>query len=336
MEKGSGGDRVVVVTGASSGLGRETAVQFAAAGYRVAVAARRTADLENTARACRARGAAALPVEVDVQKAEQVSELVRRVLAEWGRIDVWVNNAGVTLFASLDGASLEEHRAVLETNLFGALSAAREVMPLFVRQGGGTLINVGSVLSHVAQPFVPSYVISKFGLRGLTEALRVQYADTPGVHVCGIYPFSIDTPHFETAGNALPHRARAIPPVQPPERVARAIVKLASRPRPQVFVPRFISLGILAHWFFPRTTERLLLHALRRWHFDPRDAVRTQGGLFRPTKQGSARTRGFRRPRVGAVKFDLWVARDLLRSPMRAWRSRGARHEAPPPPPAGR
>lgn len=313
---------MVVITGASSGLGRETARQFARLGDRVVLAARRRADLEATAETCREEGGEALVVPTDVREPAQIDALVDAVMATWGRIDVWVNNAGVTLFGHLDQAPFEEHRAVIETNLLGALAAARKVIPIFERQGTGVLINVGSVLSHVAQPFVPSYVISKFGLKGLTEALRVQVADLPGVHVCGIYPFSIDTPHFETAGNVLPHRARAIPPIQSPEKVARAIVDLAARPRDQVFVPKGIALGLLAHALLPRRTERVLLHALRRWHFDEREAPRTSGSLFEPRKSRRARVHGRRRPRVGALGFDLWVARDMVRNELGNLRAR--------------
>lgn len=306
--------RVVVITGGSSGLGREAAVQFARAGDFVVVAGRRRPDLDETARLCRDAGGGGLAVVADVTRPEDIERLVERVLQDQGRIDVWVNNAGVTLFATLERASLEEHRAVIETNLLGSIAAARAVLPVFERQGRGTMINVGSVLSWVAQPFVPTYVMSKFGLRGMTEALQAQFADQAHIHVCGIYPFSIDTPHFQTGGSDMPYRARAIPPVQSPEKVARAIVALAERPRRQVFVPEWISLGLLAHRVFPRTTQRALLHGLRRWHFDERHAPRTQGSLFAAKEVGGGRVHGRRRPRLGPTHFDAWVARDLVKS----------------------
>src|SRR5690606_37667297 len=115
-----------------------------------------------------------------------VQALAALALEQTGVIDVWVNNAGVTLFGSIEGGPLDEHREVLETNVFGAIHGARAVLPIFRRQRRGVLINVGSILSKIGQPFVPSYVVSKFALRGLTEALRAELADEYDIHVCSL------------------------------------------------------------------------------------------------------------------------------------------------------
>src|SRR5688572_30839801 len=149
--------KVVVITGASGGLGRAAAVQFAARGATVVLAARREQALDDTAALCRRAGGRALVLVTDVTIRDQVQRLAEFAMADGGGIDVWVNNAGVTLFGTLDDAPLEEHRQVIETNLFGALHGALAVTPIFRRQGRGTLINVGSVLSDVGNPFVPSY-----------------------------------------------------------------------------------------------------------------------------------------------------------------------------------
>ncbi len=198
--------KIVVVTGASSGLGRATAVAFAARGDTVVLAARRKSALEQTAAACRAAGGEAFELVTDVSQESDVERLVWLTLERYGRIDVWVNNAGVALFGHLDDGSFEEHRRVLETNLFGPIYAARAVIPVFKRQHAGVMINVGSILSKVGQPYVPTYVISKFGLRGLSEALCAELADEPNIHVCSVYPYAIDTPHFQVAGNELGRR----------------------------------------------------------------------------------------------------------------------------------
>ena len=224
---------------------------------------------------------------------------------------MWINNAGVTLFARIEEAAFAEHRRVIETNLFGAIHGARAVVPIFRRQQRGTLINVCSVLSKVGNPFVPSYTISKFGLHGLSEALRVELAEHPDIHVCTILPYAIDTPHFEDGANVIGLQANAMPPMQSPEKVARALVGLVRHPRRQVFVPRIAALGLAAHWMFPTLAERLLLRALKKFHLGAPE-LRTEGNLYEPAP-GEAATHGHRPPRISTPAFVLWATREMLR-----------------------
>jgi short-subunit dehydrogenase len=310
---------VAVITGASSGLGRETAYQLAERHARVVLAARREDELERTAEGCRERGGEALVVPTDVTHADAVRRLATAAVDEWGRIDVWVNNAGVTSFALIDegdDGDLADHRRVIETNLFGAIHGARAVVPIFRRQRRGTLVNVGSLLSKVGNPFVPSYVISKFALNGLSEALRVELAEYPDIEVCTLFPYAIDTPHFQTGANDIGRRISAMPPVQSPEKVARALVALIERPRRQRFVPRLAELGLVVHRVAPRTTERLLLRALRRFHLGE-DEPPKEGNLYRPAAEPGA-VHGRRPPRIGMPSFIAWSARELLRIELQA------------------
>jgi NAD(P)-dependent dehydrogenase (short-subunit alcohol dehydrogenase family) len=314
--------RVAVITGASSGLGRASAVEFARRGWRVALAARRPASLSETESLCRAQGADAFALTTDVTQPEQVERLVARVVDCWGAIDAWVNNAGVTLFARLEEAPFEEHRRVIETNLFGAMHCARAVVPVFRRQRRGVMINVGSITSRVGHPFVPSYAISKFAVRGLTEALRMELADEPDIHVCTLMPYAIDTQHFEAGANRIGREAYAVPPVQAPDDVARALVSLAERPRRERYVPRAIAVGLVLHALFPRTAERAVLHALRAWHLSPVPQRKTAGNLFAPgTDDGLMR--GSRPPRIGAWALLAWLAADSAQTLLR--RSRWSR-----------
>lgn len=311
---------VAVITGASSGLGRETAYQLAERGWRLVLAARRVDELERTAAVCRERGGEALVVPTDVTRDGDVDGLARAAIDAWERIDVWINNAGVTLFSRLEDGALADHRRVLETNLHGAIHGARAVVPIFRRQRRGTLINVGSVLSKIGHPFVPSYVISKFGLHGLTEALRVELAEYPDIDVCTIFPYAIDTPHFQAAANDIGREASAMPPVQSPEKVARALVDLVDRPRRQRFVPRIAELGLVIHRLFPRTMERLLFRALRRFHLGDGEP-RAEGNLFRPVDERGA-VHGSRPPRISAPSFIAWSGRELVRIELQAVRHR--------------
>ena len=302
--------KVVVITGASSGIGRASAIAFAEAGCRLVLAARRRDSLEHTAALCRSRGGVADVVTTDVTVDDDLAQLRDAALARWGRIDVWINNAGTTFFARLDEGELASHRRVIDTNLIAAMVATRLVLPVFRRQKAGTFINIGSVLSQVGQTFVPAYVISKFGLRGLSEAVRADVADTPGIQVSTVLPYAVDTPHFQEAANATGKQARAMQPVQEPERVARAIVDTARRPRRQRYVPGYVVAGLALHWLWPRATERLLRHALSTFHLVGRQPA-TQGNLFSPALAAGA-IHGQRRPVVGMTLFALWVARELV------------------------
>jgi NAD(P)-dependent dehydrogenase (short-subunit alcohol dehydrogenase family) len=306
-------DSVVVITGASSGLGRATAVELARRGASLVLAARRNEALEDTARQCRNAGGSAIVVETDVTSEIEVHQLAERAVEAYGRIDVWINNAGVTIFAPLESATFAEHQRVIETNLFGAMYGARAAIPIFRRQKRGVLINVGSVLSEVGHAYVPSYVISKFGVHGLTEALRVELADEPDIHACTIFPYTIDTPHFEVAANSIARAPRALPPMQSPEKVARAIAGLCERPRRVRFVPRSLVLGLALHAVLPRASERLLLDALRKFHISEQPQQVSDGNLFAPSGE-PATVHGDRPPMIAGPLFAAWAAGRFVRN----------------------
>ncbi len=294
--------QVVVITGASGGLGRESARQFAALGSSVVLGGRRLDALEETAQQCREAGGQALCHVTDVTLEDQVKALAAAALDKWGRIDVWVNNAGVTTFSRLEDGPFDEHRRVIETNLFGAIYGARAVLPIFRRQRRGVLINVGSVLSSIGQPFVPSYVISKFGLRGLSEALRAEVADQPDIFVCSLLPYAMDTQHFEAGANHYRRAPHPMPPLQSPEKVARAMVNLALHPVRQRHVPRGAALGLALHALFPQSVERIVFDALSRWHFGSEPQSATAGNLFWPRPLSGA-VHGTRLPVVSTLRL---------------------------------
>jgi short-subunit dehydrogenase len=294
--------QVVVITGASSGIGRASAIEFAKGGWHVVLAGRRSQALERAAHQCREAGGSARAVPTDVTREQDVQQLVALALEQTGRIDVWVNNAGVTAFGALEDIPLEEHRQVIEVNLFGALHGARAVLPVFRRQRQGVLINMGSVLSQIGQPFVPSYVISKFALRGLTEALRAELAHEPEIHICSLLPYAVDTEHFESGANHTGRDAHAMPPALSPEQVARALVQLANHPARERHVPRVAVLGLALHAVFPRAVERVVGEALARWHLGHDHEPHHPGNLFDPRHAGGS-ARGERPPLVSTARL---------------------------------
>lgn len=304
--------RTVVITGASSGLGRAAAVRFASGGANLVLGARREEALRETAELCERAGGRAVAVAGDVTREEDVQKLAETAVRTFGGIDVWVNNAGVTLFGSLEEAPLEEHRRVIEVNLFGAIHGARAVLPIFRKQQRGVLINVGSILSKIGQPFVPSYVISKFALRGLSEALRAEVAEAADIHVCTLLPYAFNTPHFQTGANHTGRDAHAMAPAQTPGKVAEALVDLADHPRRERHVPRSAVLGLGLHSLFPRVVERMIFHALSEWHFGYRFEPETAGNLYAPSGE-RPRVHGTRPPLAPTTVVLSWVARNLLR-----------------------
>jgi NAD(P)-dependent dehydrogenase (short-subunit alcohol dehydrogenase family) len=317
--------RVVVVTGASSGLGREAAVRFARKGCALVLAARRADALQETARLCHEAGARARFIVTDVTREADVQRLAEFALVRDGRIDVWVNNAGVTLFAALEESSFQEHKRVIETNLFGAMLGARSVVPVFRRQHSGVLINVSSLLGKVGQPFVPSYVISKFALRGLSETLRTELASEPDIHVCTLYPYAFVTQHFESGANRIGRAAHPMPPAQTPEDVAEALVDLVRRPRRERHVPRYAAAGLALHALFPEVVERLIQRSLERFHFGAEPEQSTTGNLFAPPK-AAATVRGRREPVVTTPAFALWVLGELADMEFQSLRRASRRH----------
>ncbi|QNP47538.1 SDR family oxidoreductase [Diaphorobacter aerolatus] len=225
---------VVVISGASSGIGHATAVAFAARGARLVLAARSADTLSHVVTECLAAGGSALGIPTDVTDAEAVQKLANRAVSHFGRIDVWVNAAGVGAVGRFDGVPLEANRRVIESNLMGHLHGAHVAMQHFRETGRGLLVNLNSMGGWVGAPFEAAYSASKFGVRGLSESLRAEVADLPNVHICDVASTRVDTPGLAHGANYTGHRLRSVMPVLDPRRVAQAIVALAhsSNPRP--------------------------------------------------------------------------------------------------------
>ena len=185
-------DRVVLVTGASSGIGRATAAAFGAAGARVALAARRRGELERVASEIETSGGHALVVPTDITKRTQVAACFDTVASAYGSIDVVVNNAGILLSGPVTTLRTRDLNAMLRVNLFGALYVMQEAVRRMQAQGGGTIVNVASLAGRRGISPLGGYCATKFALVGLTEALRTELDDR--VHVALVLPGIVETP----------------------------------------------------------------------------------------------------------------------------------------------
>lgn len=288
--------KLVVITGASSGIGRATAQAFASEGARLVLAARDDVALAEVVDECTDRGAAAVAVRTDVTDSEQMQALAEQAASFGnGRLDVWINNAGVGAVGSFEDTPLEIHEQVLKTDLLGYLRGAYVVWPYFKAQRSGILINTLSLGSWVAQPYAAAYSASKYGLRGLTEALRGELAGSPNIHVCDIYPAVIDTPGFRDGANFTGHALKPPAPTYDPRRVAKAMVACAINPKPTTSVGSAATVARVAHFLipgFPQLSGWLTRLALKRSPTAPTSS----GNLFAPPDGERLVEGGWRKP----------------------------------------
>ncbi|MBC3362737.1 SDR family oxidoreductase [Pseudomonas sp. SWRI154] len=289
-------EKLVVITGASSGIGRAAAQAFARQGARLVLAARDRVALAEVVNECQAQGATALAVCTDVTRGEQMQALAAEAATFGdGRIDIWINNAGVGAVGSFEQTPLDVHEQVLQTDLLGYLRGAYVAWPYFKAQKRGILINTLSLGSWVAQPYAAAYSASKYGLRGLSEALRGELGEHPDIHVCDIYPAVIDTPGFRDGANFTGHALKPPPPVYDPQRVAAAMVNCALNPKPSTTVGSAAILARAAHFLlpgFPQLSGWLTRRSLDR---SPPLASST-GNLFAPPSGQRRIEGGWRKP----------------------------------------
>lgn len=238
---------LVVVTGASSGIGRATAHRLAKRGDRLVLMARSPEPLQDTVDECMALGAASADaISVDVTDHRAVDAAFARVRREHGAIDAVVQSAGVAAYGRFDQVPAEVFDGVIRTNVLGAANVARAVLTDMREADHGTLVIVGSVIGAIAVPQMSAYTVSKWALRSLARELAIENRDRKGVRVVHVAPGGVDTPIYRQAANYQGYVGRPPPPVYSPERVAGIIVRAIDRPRDRVqagFANPFMALG---------------------------------------------------------------------------------------------
>lgn len=237
----------VIITGASQGIGKATALKFASQGYNVVLAARQLDRLETAANEVRSLGREALAVSTDVKQPEQVNNLVQKSLSHFGHVDVLINDAAIYYMGPVEEASLDDWHQIIDTNVFGYIHTINAILPYFLERGSGTIVNVSSIGGLDYIPYQIPYTTSKFAVTGLTKSLRAELS-AKGIHVCGIYPSFIRTRLMERAlfrgKNEETAQARYklldtalnSPVLEKPEDVAEAIWKAVKYQKKDVIV----------------------------------------------------------------------------------------------------
>lgn len=277
----------IVITGASSGIGKATALSLAREGANLILAARRELLLEDLALECEKFGVKAYPFKTDVTKIDDVSNLFEFALAELGSVDIWINNAGVGAIGEFTKTPLEVHERVIKTNLMGYIYGAYTVMPYFKTQNRGLLINNISIGAFVPNSFAVAYSASKHGLKGFSDALKYELKDFKNIHICDVYPAFIDTPGFIHGANYSGKELRPAQPVYDPFKVARKIVSLCQHPRDRAIVGNSGRAARLVHAVTPKLLGHAMTKFMQTYFKGAEDAKMTEGNLFKPVWKGA-------------------------------------------------
>jgi len=248
--------KTVLVTGASSGIGRATAVEMARRGANVVLAARRAERLETVAAECRALGVTALAVPTDVTKPGECLRLIEAA----GEVDVLVNNAGFAILDSIADASPEDLRAMMDTNYFGAVNCTQAVLPQMLARGEGTIVTVASICGIMGFARMGGYCATKFALIGMIEALRNEVLDK-GVRVALVCPSTTETEFFVRAEREMMPAASRLVGSSSAERVARAVCKAAADGRYRRIIPFPNLIYMRFKELFPRFAHLLMRRA---------------------------------------------------------------------------
>jgi NAD(P)-dependent dehydrogenase (short-subunit alcohol dehydrogenase family) len=277
----------VVITGASAGIGRATAIEFARLGARVALLARGAEGLEGARREVEAAGGEALAISTDVADPAQVEAAAAQVERAWGGIDVWVNNAMATVFSPFVDIAPVDFRRVTAVTYLGAVWGTRAALARMLPADRGSIVQVGSALAYRSIPLQSAYCGAKSALRAFTDSLRSELERMKSrVRITHVVLGAFNTPQFEWARTTIPRKPRPVGTVYQPELAARAIVRAALRPRREAYVGWGALQAVLGTMFFPALLDRLLARIAWKGQFgaEPIDLRHRADNLHAPLR----------------------------------------------------
>lgn len=310
-----------MITGASSGFGRGTALELARRGAGLVLAARRGEVLGGVVQACLEEGPTGRPnavaVECDVVSRSDVQRVADTAVNSFGRIDAWVNNAGVGAIGPFEQVPLEDHQRVIETNLIGTINGCHAAIAQFIRQAlgelppadhypptqrewntvAGVIINIASDLGKMPSPYYASYAASKHGVVGLGASLRQEMHERrmSGIRVCTVMPEAHDTPFFQHAANYSGHETVGLTPLRDPKKVVDTIVDLIENPKDEVNVGTLSPFTHALHKVIPGAIERVMGHQVHKEQIENAPvAPPTRGAVHGPDPEGTGVSGGER------------------------------------------
>jgi short-subunit dehydrogenase len=278
--------QVIVITGASSGIGLATAEAAAKQGAKLVLAARSAKTLSEIVQNINAAGGQAVHVVADVADRQQVERIAETAISRFGRIDTWINDAGVSIYGRLDEVSEKDSRRLFDTNFWGVVNGSLAALP-YLRMNGGALINVGSEVSDAVVPLQGIYSASKHAVKGFTDALRVEIeeVDKAPVSITLIQPTAVNTPYPQHAKNYMSQEPKLPTPQIDPEDVAEAILKAATKPQRDVKVGAMSKVNTTVSKIAPSLGDKMSAMQVDRQQYDesPRDP---EGTLYKPGEEG--------------------------------------------------
>ncbi|TWI65227.1 short-subunit dehydrogenase [Pseudoduganella lurida] len=250
-------EQVIVITGATSGIGLTTARLAAARGAKLVIAARAEQALQDLEDQLRQRGAEALAVPTDVGSPDEMRALAQAAIKRFGRIDTWINNAGISIFGRIEEVSDEDNHRLFQTNFWGVVNGSKEAVK-HLKKAGGALINLGSELSDASVPLQGMYAASKHAVKGFTDALRMELEkDGAPISVTLIKPAAIDTMFAVHAKNYMDVEPTLPPPIYAPELVAEAILDAAQHQKRDIYVGAAAKANSVGAYHLPRLFDKI-------------------------------------------------------------------------------